>query len=153
MKNNILKAMKIADKLLRYKFADSKKLVYASVLGNFLLAIILMFPDFIGILQNAHIRWCLASAILLFALLKIYDWTSFSVNTGILVAYLLGVVLEYLQAGLPGESLPPASTDAASKGILFDLLVIISPVIYVFARTLLALGLIGVVSASRKLRR
>ena len=141
--------MTIADKLLQYQFKDSRRLIYATILGNLLLGILLMFPDFRGVFQNPHVIWCLTSAIILFVLLKAYHWKSFSINTGILVVYLLGVLVEYLQSGLPGTSLQGSISEPVSKGILFNMLVSILPGLYLAIRIFLGLGLFWVTKASR----
>lgn len=141
--------MKSSRKLQHYKFTDSQRLIYSTIVGNVVLGVLLMFPDFSNVLRSPHVRWCLISGLVLLVLKFIYDWKSFTINIGILVVYLLAVLLEYLQEGLPGQSIQNVEQHKVSKGIMMEMLIAMLPMLYLALRAFLGLGLVGVIKASR----
>lgn len=141
--------MKSSGKLQQYKFRDSQQFIYATISGNIILGILLMFPDFTQVWQNPHIRWCLFSALALVLLKVWYNWKSPVLNVGILLVYLLGVLLEYLQAGLPGEGVTRVAEHRVSKGIMMEMLIAMLPAFYLALRAFLGLGLVWVIRSSR----
>lgn len=141
--------MGISSKIKRYRFEDAKRLINGTILGNIILAIILVLPDWRNLLENTHVHMCLLSAGAIFLINKIYDWKSSGKNLIILALYLLLIFFEYMIAGLPSSPVQlDVNNHRISKGVMFDLVVIILPALYLAARIFLSIALLWIVKYS-----
>jgi hypothetical protein len=139
-------------RILKYQFEDSKQLVNATILGNLMLAIILLTPGFSELLDSLRVQLCLITGISLLVLSKIYDWKSNNINVIILLSYLGLVFMEFVSIGLPEY---PISYDfesfEVSKGIMFDIFIWMLPPLYMLTRILLVIPLVSIFKTSKKL--
>lgn len=141
--------MGISSKIKRYRFEDSRRLINGTILGNLILGIILILPNRNSLWESTHVHLCLITAAALFVVNRVYNWKSSRTNLMILGLYLLVVFLEYMIAGLPSSPVQlDVNNHRISKGIMFDLVVIILPALYLAARVFLSISLLWIVKYS-----
>jgi hypothetical protein len=126
-----------------YKMEDRIQMINVTVAGNFLLALILVLPNFV-LLENYRAQICLFSALVYFAAQRFYDWRSTPVNVLLFLLYGLLLGIEYFTLGLPGLPMAYDEDYGLSKGVMFDLLVWSLPGIYVCLRIFMIIPLVSV---------
>jgi hypothetical protein len=141
--------MGISSKIKRYRFEDTRRLIKGTIIGNFLLAIILILPSINNLWESTHVHMCLITAVGVFVVDKLYNWKSSRTNLVILGLYLLVVFIEYMIAGLPSAPIRiDVNNHAVSKGIMFDMFVLLLPALYLAARIFLSISLLWIVKYS-----
>lgn len=93
--------MKTRTKILQYLFEDKKSAILATVIGNLLMGLIIVFADVENITKVPQTQYCLASGLIILLLYAQYHWKNIEVNGLILGAYLLVVLAEVYFLGLP----------------------------------------------------
>lgn len=137
----------IKKRIAQYQYEDKIRGLYTTIVGNLLLFLVLMLPDFDNILQRPHALICLATAVIFFTFKKSYDWKVNLTNILLVVFYLGLVVYEYFQYGLPYGPLHYRYENyQMSKGFMFDLLVWALPLIYLGIRILLVVPLVRMIN-------
>ena len=139
------------NRIAQYRYEDRIQNLYTTVVGNILLAIVLWMPGFKAPLQNYPALICLATAVIFFIFIKIYDWRASLTNVLLVIFYLGLLAFEYFRFGLPGS---PINYDwesyEISKGVMFDLFVAALPSIYMGIRLLLVIPLLLLIKDIRQ---
>ena len=133
----------IQNRIARYHYQDRVQNLYTTVVGTFLLGIVLLMPDFNAIFQNSRALICLTTAAIFFTFIKIYNWRVLVTNFLLVGFYLALLAFEFFQLGFPGS---PVNYDwssyEVSKGVMFDIFVAALPSIYIGIRLLLVIPLL-----------
>ena len=79
-----------------------------------------------------------STAILFFLIHYLYDWSSSSINVSFFILYLALVGIEYLIIGMPESG----ATFQLGKGILFNIVIFVFPIIYIGIRVGCALSIL-----------
>ena len=135
--------MSILNRIQRYRLEDALTQLKSIHTGHLVLIVFAIGLDLQDIFSNPHSTICAILAAVFFTLNMVHSWKSRSVNSGILLAYILSVILEFSAVGIPDAILEPANT--MSKGSVLDLLAASTPFIYVGIRVLLAAPLIRLI--------
>lgn len=137
-----------SSKIQRYLFEDKVSAVRATIIGNLLMGMIILFAGWDDFTKVPQTQFSLFTGLILLIIFMNYTWKNPEVNWLISILYLGGVVVEWLTVGIP-KSPMPFRADTMDKGVLFEMLVNLLPYFYVSLRVLFVIPLIGVSIVSK----
>jgi len=141
--------MKRENNILNYQFEDAVGMVWATVIGNAVLALLLYIaaPEW-----PVRAYYPLFTALVFLTTCLAYDWRSGLAN-GLFLFFYLGIAAyEFHRLGVPGDSLSSGSIYENPKGVLFVFVVAATPFVYVALRLALVVPLVMVWWRGRRLK-
>lgn len=133
-----------------FKFQDAREGTRSTVVGNVFLLLIFIFLDVDIIFENSRTIFISLSILVVVLAIFFYDWSSLAGNLSVASGYLIFCFLEMQMLGMP-ESWFSIGEDGISKGLMFELLISMMPIIYVLLRFGLVLPLFYVTYRSYQL--
>lgn len=137
------------EKIAKYYFQDSQRLVYATPLGNVLLVLVFLMANSKQILTNPYLVISLLTSILFLIICQIYNWQIHWVNSLIIGLYLLIFLIEIIFYGIP----PYGTGNSGKKGVMMEIFISLMPFVYTGLRFIFLIPLIQITYASFQLRK
>lgn len=140
----------MSEKIIQYKFENSKLGLRAIIAGNLILFFFLIIFPKGNILSNPFIISCLVSALFVFLASLFYDWKNPTIILLLIAIYCSIYFLEFFLFGIP-KSVVDMSGDL-DKSIMAEMILATMPSVYSLVRIALVIPLIQLYFSAKKLK-
>lgn len=140
----------LSKKVTEYLFEKRVAAVKATFVGNLIMATIILLDGIKNFTEVPQAQFCLYSGLFVLIVFLKYQWKNPDFNWFVAGIYFIGVVMELILIGFP-EPLISMTTNGLSKGIMFEIVMLIVPYVYMGLRAGLVIPLVSLAIFSKRL--
>ncbi len=137
------------DLIKRYQFEDDKNSIRSVIIGNLALGFLLLLAMTPAFYLSPRVLICFMTGLLYLYFLRFYTWDNHFINLVLPFLYFSIFLVELLTIGMP-SALIKFDSNGLSKGILFEMMIGILPLLYTALRAMLIIPLVKIIYSSKQ---